>query len=160
MIHKKFYLLALLTLGIWKTGFSQQIWSVGPMIHFNFGGEKPRVSYAVEVAYWNLEHFFYSIDGGLELESGKIRLYSEMQTGFGLAGIACGPVLEFNTRQGSTHLGIQGSLWANYFLGADFRLRRVNKTTYTCIGIYAKAPFASSGLDGDNDGHDFDWDWD
>jgi hypothetical protein len=129
------------------------------MIHFNFGGEKPRVSYAVEVAYWNLEHFFYSVDGGLELESGKFRIYSELQTGIGLAGAACGPVLEFNTRQGGTHLGVQGSLWANYFLGGNFRIRRIGKTTYTCLGLYAKVPFASFGLNGDNDNH-HDWDWD
>jgi hypothetical protein len=160
MLNKKLYVLVLFFIGMCNTSFSQRIWTMGPMIHFNFGGEKPRVSYSFEVAYWNLDHFFYSIDGGLEVESGKFRLYSELQTGIGLAGIACGPVLEINTRQGGTHLGVQGSVWANYFLGMDVRKRWVNKTTYTSLGLYVKAPFASSGSNNDGNESHHHWDWD
>jgi hypothetical protein len=134
----------------------------------NFGGEKKRLSYAIEVAYWNLRNFYYSVDGGLEFEHKKVRIYSELQTGIGLTGVSCGPLLEINTEQKKVHLGFQASAWVNVFIGADFRKRWVNKTSYNCVGMYAKVPLGPSSLscvlgtsdNGDGDSWDDDWDWD
>jgi hypothetical protein len=48
---------------------------------------KKRLSYAIEVAYWNLQNFYYSVDGGFEFEHKKIRIYSEIQTGIIVTGV-------------------------------------------------------------------------
>jgi hypothetical protein len=159
-MFRKFTFILLFYVGLNNSAFSQEFWTIGPMIHVNFGGEKTRVSYAVEVAYWNLNNFYHSVDGGLEFESKRIRIYSELQTGFGLAGIGFGPLLEFNMEEGNAHIGFQGTLWGNYFLGFDYRKRWINKTKYNCGGIYVKVPFASSGTgnsSGNSTSH-FDWD--
>jgi hypothetical protein len=143
--------------------FAQEIWTIGPMFHFNFGGgQKPTTSFAVEVAYWNVDKVPYSLDFGMEFDRGKFRLYSEGQTGIGLTGIALGPVLEFNSKESKVRVGVQGSCWANYFLGVDYRIRFIDKKKFHCIGLYGKLPFATSGLDSDGDGDDWDsdWDWD
>lgn len=159
-MNKKVFLLLFFLTGVSRLCFSQQIWTIGPMIHINFGGEKVRVSYAIESSYWNLNNFYYGIDGGIEFESNKFRIYSEMQTGFGLAGIAFGPLLEINTNEGTAHFGTQGSLWGNYFLGVDFRKRWVNKTKYNCFGVYAKLPFVigGNGSSGNGSHHYSDFD--
>jgi hypothetical protein len=131
------------------------------MLHINFGGEKRSTSFAIEAAYWNISKFPYSVDFAVEFDRSKIRLYSEAQTGIGLTGLSLGPVIEFNAN-GTTHLGVQGSCWANYFLGVDYRLRFIDHQRFHCIGLYAKLPFATSGLSGG--GHHHSWgsshDWD
>lgn len=136
---------------------TKEVFMFGPMLHLNFGGEKMRISVALELSYWNYENFPYSFDGGLEIEKQKIRLYSEVQTGIGLAGISLGPVLEFRTDEKNLKGGFQTSLWANYFLGFDLRLRRIGKQTYICPGTYVKIPLGIYGDDADGDS---DWDWD
>ncbi len=118
----------------------QTIWTIGPMLHINIGGEKVKASYALEVAYWNFTHFPHSVDFAMEFERKRIRLYSEAQTGIGVAGIAAGPVIEFQTDKPAVRFGFQGSVWANYFLGFDFRLRYIDKKKLYCPGIYAKLP--------------------
>jgi hypothetical protein len=131
------------------------------MLHINFGGDKPHGSFAVELAYWNLEHFPYSIDGGVEFESKRIRFYSEAQTGILVAGLSLGPVFQINTDEGSAHLGIQTSLWANYYLGFDYRKRWIDKKKFNCIGTYVKLPVALNGYDDSKSGGNHgDWDWD
>lgn len=127
---------------------AQTIWTVGPMLHVNFGGGKAKVSYSVEVAYWNFSGFPYSIDFAAEFESKRIRLYSEAQTGVGVAGVAAGPVLEFQTDKSATKLGLQVSLWGNYFLGFDLRYRVVGSQSSFCPGIYVKTGFAGRDKDG------------
>ncbi len=143
--------------------FSQQIWTIGPMVHYNFNNGKNHFSYALECSFWNLEHFFYSIDGGIEFESKKIRIYSELQTGILVAGISLGPLLEINTNENKTHFGIQSSIWANYLIGVDYRMRWVNKEKSNCIGLYFKLPIADSGFSSSSRSshhHYSDWDWD
>lgn len=51
--------------------YAQTIWTVGPMLHINFGGEKTRASWGLEFAYWNFAHFPYSIDMAAEFEKKK-----------------------------------------------------------------------------------------
>jgi hypothetical protein len=132
------------------------------MLHLNFGQEKMTTSFAIEAAYWNISRFPHSIDFALEFDRGKVRLYTEAQTGIGLAGLALGPVIEFNTQKHYTRLGIQGSVWANYFIGVDYRIRRIDKYTTHAPGIYGKLLIASSGFDESNSSSGWgDWDdWD
>jgi hypothetical protein len=138
---------------------AQEVWTVGPMVHINFGGgEKITPSFSLEGAYWNLDSFYHSVDFGIEFDRGKFRIYSEAQTGIGLTGLSFGPVLEFHRGHG-THLGVQGSCWINYFLGVDYRIRFIDKKRFHAVGIYGKLPVATSGLDDDDSG-DTDWDWD
>jgi len=140
--------------------FSQELWTIGPMLHYNFGGEKRTTSFAIEAAYWNIKHFPYSVDAAIEFDRGKIRWYSELQTGVGIAGLSAGPVLELNIDKGSAHLGFQSTFWANYFLGADFRMRWIDNNRYKCVGIYGKLPIAFGGFDKSHH-HSFGhWDWD
>ncbi|PBQ34548.1 hypothetical protein CNR22_23110 [Sphingobacteriaceae bacterium] len=127
----------------------QTIWSIGPMLHVNIGGEKVKVSYALELAYWNFSHFPYSVDFGMEFERKRIRLYSEAQTGIGVAGIAAGPVIEIQTDKPAVRFGFQGSVWANYYLGFDFRFRYIDKKKLYCPGIYVKAPFYARDENGE-----------
>jgi len=140
---------------------AQEIWTIGPMFHVGLSGEKKKKSFAIETAYWNLNHFFYSVDFAVEFERGKFRMYSEAQTGIGLTGISLGPVVEFN-KGGKTKLGVQGSCWINYFIGFDYRVRYIGKETLHLTGMYFKLPIAASGLDDDGGSSswgDFD-DWD
>lgn len=139
--------------------FSQEIWTIGPMLHYNFGGEKRNTSFAIEMAYWNLNNFYHSVDVGIEFERKRFRIYSEGQTGIGLTGLSFGPVVEFEKGNG-VHLGVQGSCWINYFLGVDYRIRFIDHQKIQAAGLYAKLPIATSGLDDDGDGSS-DWgDWD
>jgi hypothetical protein len=152
----KIFRKALITLFVFSFMLSsaQEFWTIGPMLKINFGGEKKwTVSYALEGAYWNVSAFPHSADVGLEFEKGKFRIYSEAQTGIGVAGLSAGPVLQFGS---GIKLGWQGSLWVNYYLGADYRIRFIEKERYHCVGLYAKVPFSTnaSGSDGDSG----DWD--
>lgn len=157
---KKMVVLGILCLGICVPVFSQEVWTIGPMVHINFAkGQKAKASFAIEVAYWNLYNFYHSVDGGLEFEKNKFRIYSELQTGIGVVGIAAGPVLEFTTNGEGTHFGFQSSVWANYFLGFDYRKRWIDNKRYNVFGVYGKLPVATVGMD-DSDGSSSDWDWD
>ncbi len=157
----KVYRIFLITMLIcWGVGSqAQEVWTVGPMLHVNFGaGEKIRTSFSIEGAYWNLDNFYHSVDFGIEFERGKTRLYSEGQTGIGLTGLSFGPVLEFHRGNG-VHLGVQGSCWINYFLGVDYRIRFIDKKRFHAVGVYGKLPISTSGMDEDGDS-DWDSDWD
>lgn len=139
--------------------FSQEIWTIGPMLHLNFGGEKRSTSFAIETAYWNVDGFPYSVDLGLEFERKRFRLYSEGQTGILLTGLSFGPVIEFQKGNG-IHVGVQGSCWINYGLGVDYRMRFIDHQKIKSVGLYAKLPISTSGLDEDGDSSS-DWDsWD
>ena len=131
------------------------------MYHINFGNGKARGSFAIEFAYWNVKHFPYSIDGAVEFEKGCFRIYSEVQTGIIVTGISVGPVFEYNSELNKAGIGIQGSYWANYYIGVDYRIRRVNKNTRYSLGTYIKFLLAKNGFDESNHHSslsDFDWD--
>lgn len=136
-----------------------QIWSIGPMLHVNFGGEKPSVSFAIEAAYWNVDNIPYSVDFGVEFDRRKKRrIYSELQTGIGVAGVSVGPVFQFVKGEGKAKLGIQGTAWINYYLGVDYRMRFFRGEKSHAFGTYVKA-VAASRRDTDGDGEEWD-DWD
>lgn len=140
---------------------AQDIWTIGPMLHVNFGGEKPTVSFAIEGAYWNVKNIPYSVDFGIEFDrKKKRRIYSEFQTGIGVAGISAGPVLQYIKGEGDVKLGLQGTAWINYYIGLDYRLRFFRGEKAWGIGTYLKVPFATNGLETEGDGYG-DWDdWD
>lgn len=141
--------------------YSQELWTIGPMLHLRLDGVKKNNSFSIEAAYWNINSFIYSVDVGIEFEHGRTRLYTEGQTGIGLTGISMGPVVEFNSKAtgGTTNLGVQGSCWINYFVGFDYRVRLIGGEKVHYTGAYVKLPFATSGLDEDGDGSSWD-DWD
>jgi hypothetical protein len=140
---------------------AQSIWTIGPMLHLNINDKKLNcVSYNLEVAYWNFNGFPWSIDGAIEFEKKKIRLYTEGQTGFGLGGISSGSVLEFNREDKKTYLGWQSSVWGNYYLGFDIRYRKINGKKYLCLGTYLKTGFNSKDENGDKIKSNSYDDWD
>lgn len=162
MSKKVFLLTGILILSTFYPSKAQEVWTIGPMLHYNFGGEKRTTSFSIEAAYWNVKKFPYSFDVAIEFDRGKLRLYSELQTGIGVAGISVGPVVEFNRTEHYTRLGVQGSVWANYFLGFDYRFRSIDKNKYHAFGTYGKLPIAHSGFEEENSSStwgDFDgWD--
>ena len=97
---RKYLLILLLIASIITDVFSQkpQVWMLGPMLHFNISQKKMHPSFGIELAYWNYAHYPYSIDGAIEFEKKKIRIYSEAQTGIGVLGFSLGPVVEFQNR--------------------------------------------------------------
>lgn len=125
-------------------GQKSEFWMFGPMIHFNFGNNECHASYGLELAYWKYDHFPYSLDGGIEFEKKKIRVYSEGQTGLGLVGVSLGPAIEFRTAEKAVKVGIQGSCWANYFGGVDLRFRSIAGTSFFSPGVYFKLPLGGS----------------
>jgi hypothetical protein len=142
-IKIKYVKTSILCLFFWQStlSFSQTIWSAGPMLHINIGDQKVKASWGFEVAYWNFSRFPYSFDFCTEFEQKKIRLYSEIQTGIGIAGISLGPVLEIQTDIPAIRAGFQGSIWGNYYLGFDFRYRRIDNKSFYCPGTYLKVAF-------------------
>ncbi len=145
--------------------YSQEAISVGPMANVNFGkGSKTHVSFGVECAYWNFNHFPYSVDFGFEFGNKKIRLYSELQTGIILTGISAGPVFQYNLDEKTSHLGFQTTYWANYFLGLDFRMRWIEHKKYISPGLYLKLPLILGhdySENNDSSGSNHSWsDWD
>jgi hypothetical protein len=138
--------------------YSQELWTIGPMLHVNFGGEKRSTSFGIESAYWNINATPWSIDFGVEFDRGKTRLYSELQTGIGITGISFGPVVQFNTGD-AAKLGVQGSCWINYGIGVDYRMRFLRDEKIHSVGVYAKMLLASSDHHNGNKGwgHWNDW---
>lgn len=145
-----------------KISCSQTIWSIGPMLHVNIGNQKVKCSWNVEAAYWNFSAFPWSIDMAIEIEKRKTRFYSELQTGIGVGGISIGPVLEFNREDKKTNVGWQSSLWGNYYLGFDFRYRKIGGKSFFAPGTYLKIPFNARDEFGEpikSDGNSWDgWD--
>lgn len=135
---------------------NREVWMLGPMLHFNFGNKQMHTSFGIELSYWNYNHFPYSVDGGIEFEKKKIRLYSEAQTGIGFLGISMGPVIELQTDEYKLKGGLQGSGWVNYFGGFNLRFRKVGGKSYVSPGIYVKVPL---GYEAESEDH-LHWDWD
>ncbi|HEX2532620.1 MAG TPA: hypothetical protein VHK69_02725 [Chitinophagaceae bacterium] len=137
-----------------------QIVMVGPMVHFNFEGKKVRTSWAVEASYWKLGGFPYGFDAAVEYQKGKFRLYTEAQTGIGVAGLSAGPFIEF-AKASPVRGGFQMTGWVNYYVGADVRVRFYRGPDVFAAGLYAKVPASIGEELDDDDDDDFDWwDWD
>jgi len=135
-----------------------QVWMIGPMLHFNISQKKMHPSYGIELSYWNYTHTPWSIDGAIEFEKKKIRIYSEAQTGIGVLGFSLGPVIEFRMDEHKVKLGAQGSMWANYFGGFDVRMRMIGGHSFFSPGLYFKLPLGISESEGHNSHSHWDWD--
>lgn len=137
---------------------AQDVISVGPMLHFNFGDQKPRVSWGIEAAaWWYEDNFPVSASFGYERKHGGNVLYLQGQTGVGLAGLAAGPYLEFR-KDDTAMLGLQTDYWLNYFAGVNYRVRYSGEGNQKALGLYLKAPLL---LDADEtEEEEGDWDWD
>lgn len=112
----------------------------GPMAHFRLGARgRAAWSIGLEASYWNARHFPVGTDAGIEYDSrGCARLYAEGEAGLAAAGAAFGPVVEVGR---GFRFGAQGSVWANYFLGADYRVRKVRSLPLEqATGVYLKVP--------------------
>jgi len=124
------------------------------MFHYGLGtGEW---TFALEGSYWVSP--FVGADFGLEYGKKTFIAYSELQGGVGLAGISAGPYIDFRRR--GQKLGVQTTVWANYFLGADYRWRTHPEKNKHYLGVYFKLPVASyadgSGDSDDSDDSDID----
>lgn len=114
---------------------------VGPMLHFNIGNEKTKVSFGLEASYWrviNVNSVLVGSDFGIDYEFGtkKIRIYTEAQAGSGI-GLSLGPVLEI--QNGKHYFGAQGSLWVALIGGIDLRWRKTDYN-YFSPGLMFKLP--------------------
>ena len=140
--------------------FSQEIISIGPMYHLNIGDKSLKSSFGLEVAYWNINNFPYSIDLGIDFQKGKFRVYSEAQTGVGFAGVSLGPVIEFK-KNTPMLIGLQTSGWINYLIGVDFRYRFFKGPDYIVPGVYLKYPWLignKNTTEGSSNHNNYDWD--
>ncbi|MEJ1241378.1 hypothetical protein WBG78_24740 [Chryseolinea sp. T2] len=158
-IHKILVIALLLVTSL--NASAQSIWTIGPMLHVNFGGgQKKSVSFAIETAYWNVNKWPYSVDFGIEFDRKKTRFYSEFQTGIGVAGISAGPVFQVGKGSGAK-LGLQVTSWVNYYLGFDYRMIFLRNEKRMGVGTYVKVPIATHGLESSSSGHShWDSDWD
>ena len=155
----KKYLLLLSFISIISTAAYSQIVMVGPMVQFNFEGKKVKPSFAIEASYWLLKDFPYGFDAALEFQKGKFRIYTEAQTGIGLAGVSAGPFIEF-AKSSPVKAGVQFTAWANYYIGADVRIRVYNGPDIFSAGVYGKLPvYVSKDMDGDGEDDPDWWDW-
>jgi hypothetical protein len=110
------------------------------MVHFKFGARAENAwSFGLEASYWSRRHLPLGLDAGFEYDTrGLGRLYAEGELGIGLAGAAFGPVAEIGR---GFRLGMQGSVWANYFLGTDCRVRKLwGARLERAAGAYLKIP--------------------
>ncbi|WP_276498820.1 hypothetical protein [Pontibacter litorisediminis] len=155
--YKLLLLVALLTL---SSAQAQDVFSVGPALHFNFGDKKPKVSWGVEASLWWFEDQFpVSGNLGFDRRKGSTVLYMQAQTGIGIAGVSAGPFLELR-KEDMPVLGLQTDYWVNYFAGLNYRVRYSGEGTQKALGVYVKAPL-SYGLEEENEEEDdWDWDWD
>ena len=152
----KLKLLLLVMLLSFSTAQPQDVSSVGPAIHFNFGDKKPKVSWGVEASLWWFEDQF-PISGnlGFDRRKGSTILYMQAQTGVGIAGISAGPYLELR-KEDNPVLGVQTDYWLNYYAGLNYRVRYSGEGNQKALGFYFKAPLPI----GPDTEHEWDWDWD
>ena len=137
---------------------AQDVFSVGPAIHFNFGDKKPKISWGVEASLWWFEDIKVPVSAnlGFDRRKGSTILYTQAQTGIGIIGVSAGPYFEFKKDE-PTIIGLQTDYWANYYLGLNYRVRYAKGESQKAFGLYLKAPIMF-GVE--EDGDDSDWDWD
>lgn len=145
---------------------AQHVFTAGPMFHLNFGGgQKAQGSFGLEVAYWNVFGALpYGFDLGVDFEKNRLRIYSEAQTGIYFGGLSAGPYLEF-PKDAPARLGLQTSLWANAFVGIDFRARFGRGESRFAPGLYGKYLWTPGGnlrekFEENHPDEENDWDWD
>jgi hypothetical protein len=122
-------------------------WTFGPMFHF-YTGKKIKFTFGLEIAKWNMHN---SIDFGIEgLGKKRILLYSEYQRGFWsneffiMSGVSIGPCIEIRSDSlNYVHLGMQGSCWASWLIGADIRVRWMKDKFTNGPGVFFKMPIVS-----------------
>lgn len=137
--------------------------SVGPMFHWNFKeGGLDAFSFGIEASWWRFGQrpqerstWFislpdyklpgYGVAFGIDFDKHAVRLYAEPQVGMIIAGASIGCVAELPTSRKPPRLGFQGSLWAHYLAGIDFRYRHLAGDHYQALGFYAKLPVLISG---------------
>lgn len=117
--------------------------TVGPMLHWNFGGGEVLFSWGAEVAYWQTfvdrSQHLHGVDVGIEFEGRTRRLYAEYQYGGMVYGGSVGPLVEFSSNQ--TKFGLQGSVWGSLFMGGDLRIRHVfDRGQIVSPGLFLKLP--------------------
>jgi hypothetical protein len=131
--------------------------TIGPTLHFQFGGNYKRTVFGLEFSYWRIYEpiqidKFQSVDVGIEFKKGFIRVYSEIQGYTGLIlefvpGVSVGPVIEYKYGEG-IDFGIQGSLWSPVPPGVilNLRVRKMmqNRTVFM-PGALLKVPIYYTG---------------
>jgi hypothetical protein len=154
----KYKLLLILILLAISNVNAQDVFSVGPAFHYNFGDKKPKVSWGVEASLWWFEDYKvpFSANLGIDRRKGSTILYTQAQTGLAVIGISAGPYIEFKKEE-PTVLGLQTDYWVNYYTGLNYRVRYTKGAPQKAIGLYLKVPI---GVGLEDDGDDSDWDWD
>lgn len=136
---------------------AQDVFTVGPTLHFNFGDKRPRVSWGVEASlWWYKDAFPVSGSFGFDHRKGSSVLYLQGQTGVALAGISAGPYLQLKKGEAPA-LGLQTDYWVNYYMGLNYRVRYGKGENQKAIGFYVKAPI-ELGANSEEDNNDWDWD--
>lgn len=142
-MNSKFRKKIFLVLMFLPISISAQLFCLGPMVHYNFGGNSNHFSYGWELSYWSFRQidktspFPVGLNIGFETEESKTRVYSELQAGI-LLGYSVGYVYEFGEGLGSNCGGFQGSFWTSVGAGFDLRVRYLNNTTYVSPGLFLK----------------------
>ncbi|MBC5775955.1 hypothetical protein H8S95_17905 [Pontibacter sp. KCTC 32443] len=155
----KYKLLLILLVLALHAVHAQDVFSVGPAFHYNFGDKKPKVSWGVEASLWWFEDYKvpFSANLGFDRRKGNTILYTQAQTGLGIVGISAGPYIEFKKDE-ATAIGLQTDYWVNYYMGLNYRIRYAKGGPQKALGIYLKAPIMLDPEE--DDGDDSDWDWD
>ncbi len=111
------------------------VYTLGPMIHIYFGQDKTNLGVGFEGAIYSR---IGGIDLGFELRGRNLILYTEYEYSKIFYGLAAGPFIQLKNGDNKFLFGIQGSLWANFFFGLDYRLRGAKNFTEHGPGMYFK----------------------
>ena len=153
----KYKLLFVIILITFSQANAQDVFSVGPAFHFNFGEQRPKVSWGVEASiWWFKDQIPVSANLGFDRRAGSTILYSQVQTGIGIAGVSAGPYIEFK-KENTPIIGLQTDYWLNYYAGLNYRVRYGKGGNQKALGLYLKAPVM---LGPEDENEDEDWDWD
>lgn len=138
-----------------------RFWAIGPRVHYEFGGgtigKTGAWGFGMEASYWKefserlspLPWSYGGLDFGFDITRGRLRLYSEAQSGIAL-GLSVGPYVDMpltsaSLRRGPAQLGLQGTLWGYYLVGADYRFRISRAGFSRSMGLFTKLPVWGAG---------------
>ena len=120
--------------------FRENITTVGPGIHFNFGNhlKSTNISFSLELAIWDhnnevLGDFGYGYNFGMEIakDLNYLFVYTEFQLGAGVIGTSIGPF--YNIKRNK--IGFQSTTWAGFIALASVRFRPLNPSSHSYIGF-------------------------